>query len=142
MEIKDTIALLKSRGYRITPQRVAIIRILRDHEGHPGAEEVFRSAIQVYPNISMATVYNVMEVLEKEGIIRAIAVSKNSRRYDSNVKPHGHFICDNCGRVFDIPMKYYEACMKELPIELTDFEVRSLELIYKGTCSDCKKKPL
>ncbi|MDD3680531.1 Fur family transcriptional regulator [Mesotoga sp.] len=138
MEIKDTIALLKSRGYRITPQRVAIIRILRDHEGHPGAEEVFRSAIQLYPNISMATVYNVMEVLEKEGIIRAIAVSKNSRRYDPNIKPHGHFICDSCGRVFDIPTNYYEAYMKELPPELAEFEVTSLELIYKGLCSDCK----
>lgn len=138
MEIKDTIALLKSRGYRITPQRVAIIRILKDHEGHPGAEEVFRYAIQLYPNISMATVYNVMEVLEKEGIIRAIAVSKNLRRYDSNIKPHSHFICNSCRKVFDIPSNYYEACTKELPPELADFEVDSLELIYKGLCSDCK----
>jgi len=138
MEIKDTIALLKSRGYRITPQRVAIIRILKDYEGHPGAEEVFRYAIQLYPNISMATVYNVMEVLEKEGIIRAIAVSKNLRRYDSNIKPHSHFICNSCRKVFDIPSNYYEACTKELPPELADFEVDSLELIYKGLCSDCK----
>ncbi len=139
MEIKDTIDLLKSRGYRITPQRVAIIRILKDHEGHPGAEEVFRYAIQLYPNISMATVYNVMEVLEKEGIIRAIAVSKNLRLYDSDIKPHSHFICNSCRKVFDIPSNYYEACTKELPLELADFEVDSLELIYKGLCSDCKK---
>ncbi|PZC52245.1 MULTISPECIES: Fur family transcriptional regulator [unclassified Mesotoga] len=138
MEIKDTIDLLKSRGYRITPQRVAIIRILKDHEGHPGADEVFRYAIQQYPNISMATVYNLMEVLEKEGIIGAIAVSKNSRPYDSNIKPHGHFICDSCRKVFDIPSNYYQACAKGLPPELADFEVNSLELIYKGLCSDCK----
>ncbi|HAY98750.1 MULTISPECIES: Fur family transcriptional regulator [unclassified Mesotoga] len=140
MEIKETIALLKSRGYRITPQRVAIIRILRDHEGHPGAEEVFRSALELYPNISMATVYNVMEVLEKEGIIRAIAVTKTSRRYDPNLKPHSHFICNTCGRVFDIPIKYFEACMRRLPPELNDFEVKSLEVIYKGSCSDCKTR--
>ena len=142
MEIKDTVALLKSKGYRITPQRVAIIRILRDHEGHPGVEEVFRSVIQVHPNISMATVYNVMDVLEKEGIIKAIANSKRSRRYDSDVKPHGHFMCNSCGRVFDIPTEYYEACLKVLPSEMIDFEVNSFELTIKGICPDCKKKLL
>ena len=140
MEIEETIALLKSRGYRITPQRVAILRILKDNTNHPGVEDVFRSVIKIYPNISMATVYNVMEVLERESIIKEIAVSNVSRRYDPNVNPHGHFICRVCEKVFDVSFSNMRSLGKYSPRELDEFVIESLELIYRGVCKDCKDK--
>ncbi|HNS66094.1 MAG TPA: Fur family transcriptional regulator [Mesotoga infera] len=140
MEIEETIALLKSRGYRITPQRVAILRILKDNTCHPNVEDVFRSVIKIYPNISMATVYNVMEVLEREGIVKEIAVSNVSRRYDPNVNPHGHFICRVCEKVFDVSLSNMRSLGKCIPHEFDEFAIESLEVIYRGVCKDCKDK--
>ena len=140
MEMRETIALLKSKGYRLTPQRVAILKILKDNTEHPGADEVFRSAMQFHPNISMATVYNVMEVLEREGLIRAIAVTSHSRRFDPNVLPHSHFICNSCQRVFDIPFTDSNGVAPEVPMEFEGFKVESFEIVYRGICSECNRK--
>lgn len=144
MEIKETITLLKNRGYRITPQRVAILKILKDNPDHPGVEEVFRSVIHLHPNISMATVYNVMELFEREGIIKSVALINNSRRYDPNLVPHEHFICESCERVFDVPdiakgefAQKHLSRLSELK-EMEGFEIESIEITYRGFCKYCK----
>ena len=49
-------------------------------------------------------------------------------------------MCNSCGRVFDIPTEYYEACLKVLPSEMIDFEVNSFELTIKGNLSRLQKK--
>ena len=56
MDIRETISLLKARGYRITPQRLTVLKILQASKNHPGAEDIFRKATKLYPKISMTTI--------------------------------------------------------------------------------------
>lgn len=140
MDIKDTISLLKSRGYRITPQRVTIIKILHENKEHPDADDLFKLASKIYPKISMATIYNVLEVLEKEGLVKAIPINQNTRRYDPNISTHAHFICNGCNSVIDIEIgeKFTRKIQKYFLDNGHDFT--SMELVLHGFCKDCSKK--
>lgn len=139
MDIKNTISLLKSRGYRITPQRVTIIKILHKNREHPGADEIFKQASKLYPKISMATIYNVLEVLEKEGLVKAIPVNQNTRRYDPNISAHAHFICDRCNNVSDVEVDDKFTRKMQKYFSDNDYDFTSMELILRGFCKNCMK---
>ena len=84
-------------------QREAIKNYLEGRKDHPTADMVYTAIREVYPNISLGTVYRNLTLLAKQGEISKISCGENSDRFDIRTDPHYHFICEKCGRVEDLP---------------------------------------
>ena len=93
---------LRSQGLKITPQRTAILSFLDDNKTHPSVEEIHREVVRSFPTISLATVYNTLETLEKLGEVQALNIDPTRKRYDPDTSAHHHVRCDSCGEIRDV----------------------------------------
>src|SRR5436190_8570617 len=93
---------LAAGGFRQTPQRAHVYRVLMEERDHPTAEQVFMRAKKSMPDISMATVYNCLDALVKCQLVREVNLDRVAMRYCPNMGEHFHFHCGACGGVFDI----------------------------------------
>jgi Fur family transcriptional regulator, peroxide stress response regulator len=132
------IARLREKGYRLTPQRLAIIRILSQDTSHPGAMDVLQKVRKKAPQISMSTVYYTLDMLKKEGLIRELEFYDKDNRYDVNVKDHINLICRKCGKIEDFaeapPFSF------KMIEEQTGFRPEGTRFEYYGYCKGCRDK--
>ena len=117
-------------------QRELILTYLRSRTDHPAAETVYQEIRKEMPNISLATVYRNLSLLTEMGEIRKVPVSQGPDRFDANIKPHDHFLCERCGQIMDLEMRRIEKVAKA---DGTPFEGRidSQRTNYYGLCPDC-----
>ena len=84
-------------------QREAILDYLCHTTSHPTAEEVYTHIQSIYPNISLGTVYRNLALLVEHG--QALKIQGDEcDHFDGQTKPHYHFLCDDCHRVYDVEM--------------------------------------
>ncbi len=127
----------RGKGFKLTPQRLAILNYLNGNKDHPSAEDIFRDIKKSYPTISFATVYNTVQALVERGELMEINIDPERRHFDPDASPHHHIRCTSCGRIDDI-MTDYSASL-ELPEEvLNDFDVQGNHVDFYGLCADCR----
>ncbi len=119
----------------MTRQRRAVWDVVSRAGTHYTADEIFSEAKQLFPNISRATVYNNLHVLERERLIRRITAEGSSDRYDSSYIPHGHLFCTVCGAVEDFSIPNFT----EKLAEFTESYIDSYELKVRHICKKCKQ---
>ncbi len=127
---------LKEKGHILSMPRIAILRYLLEHKTHHTAESIHKALEQEYPNLSLATVYNTLKLLSREGFIRQLHISENRTLYDSNTKPHSHFLCRICGKIEDI----WENEKTNFPKEINGNLIEDVHTYYFGICRECRKK--
>lgn len=120
---------------RITRQRKAIFAALQGDTSHPTADEIYRRVKKDLPHISLATVYRNLKLLAEEGLILEISAPEGPNRYDPQTHAHYHFICDECGGVYDVTVPVQVQLERELGKK--GFEVRSHETVFYGRCQGC-----
>jgi Fur family peroxide stress response transcriptional regulator len=100
----DTSAIkaLRSKGYRATPQRIAICRFALNSRDHPSAQQVYNEVKKIHPTVSLATVYKTLGVLKDLNLIQELNFPQGQARFDSYMKPHINLICLQCGSVADL----------------------------------------
>jgi len=125
-------------GHRLTPQRREVYNVLLEDRDHPTATEVFIRAKKRIPAISLATVYNCLETLVECGLAKQVNVEREATRYCPNLSEHGHFVCDSCGIVSDVPVAKGGSLTHFLKLP-TGFIVNHSEITLRGTCPACKK---
>ena len=121
----------------ITKQRQAVLRVIRDSEGHLTANEVFDGARQLLPGISFATVYNSLRYLKQEGLIGEVRFGLDATRYDRTLERHDHAICNVCGKLIDLDLPIPSEILKKGE-RLSKFKAESIEVVLRGKCPDCK----
>ena len=92
------------KSLKYSRQREAILNSLRMRTDHPTAETVYNDIREIYPNISLGTVYRNLSLLSSNGDISRIKCGDNAEHFDSNTAPHYHLICQNCNQVVDLHM--------------------------------------
>lgn len=132
--------LCSSRGIRVTAQRLAVYRALAGDASHPTAEAL-HSKLQVDMSyLSQATVYRILEFLEKEGLVRRVSTTAGAGRFDANTSRHQHLVCRSCGRMAD-----YEAeapAVFLLPSQVIGgFVAEEVDVRIVGLCRDCRVSP-
>lgn len=129
----ETISL---RGFRFTRQRREVYDALMAKRDHPTATEVFMRVKERVPTISLATVYNCLETLTECGLVRHVNLDRASSRYCPNVEEHGHFFCNACGSVADVPLRRAKqlAAAWETPAGAI---VTGHEVSLRGLCPEC-----
>jgi len=130
----------EARGLRMTPQRLAILRALVMHPGHPTVEELHRSLLPQFSSMSLATVYKTISLLKGLGEVLELEFSSRDNRFDGhNPHPHPHLICTGCGRGLDPLVPDLAGMISDLS-QRTGFSVTSHRLDFYGLCPDCRNK--
>jgi Fur family peroxide stress response transcriptional regulator len=128
---------LRDNGYKITPQRMAIVRILARSEGHPSVEAIHKLIKNDFPTMSLATVYRNIILIKSLGEILELGFPDGSNRYDGNKPyPHPHVICIRCRKIVDPDLDSLEEMKKEVSAE-TKFKILSHRLDFFGICGSC-----
>ena len=119
----------------VTKYGKKILEIVSSSRSHMTAEEVFDALRQTYPTVVLATVYNNLNRLWQENLIRKVSVEGMPDRYD-HIQRHDHLVCKGCGRLLDIDLGDLTAQLeKRAGISILSYD---LKLTY--LCEDCQKK--
>ena len=118
----------------MTAQRQLILKIIQSSKRHLSAEEIYIEAREELPGIAMATVYNSLKYLCDEGYIRKYSRSGEADFYDRTTMPHGHLICEGCGKILDINTDE----IRESIEKNAGAHINSYELSARYFCECCK----
>lgn len=131
------ISQCRSRGLRVTTQRLEVFQTLAQNDNHPTAESLHARLRETMPSLSLSTVYRILESLENEGLIRRVSSTNGIVRYDGNLCPHQHLVCRRCGRMTDIEDE--SLSQLRLPdVHSAGFSAEELDIRIVGTCADCR----
>ena len=126
----------RGRGVRVTPQRVAVYRALAEDVTHPTADAVFRRLRGALPSVSPASVYRILDSLERAGLVRRVGTTDGIARYDANRERHQHLVCRQCGRLTDFHAPEL-AKLRLAPRAVRGFVVEELDVRILGRCARC-----
>jgi len=134
------IAELRSKGYRITPQRELIIQALAHHPKHITAEEIAHQLQQQTSAINIATIYRTLELLWEEGLACRNDLSEGKTFYAINEHgPHIHLVCRKCNRVIDADAIVLKE-LGEILQEKYQFDPDLDHSSIFGLCSACQDR--
>lgn len=137
LSFENTIQKLRTEGFKLTPQRLAVIKYMIGNVSHPSALAIHKELRRKYPTLSFSTVYNTLNMLEKISEVRSIHVFDDHLNYDPNMKQHLHFLCTLCNTIHDLSFEEVEGI--QLPDqEINGHLVDSYELFFRGTCKNCR----
>lgn len=134
------VKMLKNNNLKVTPQRLEILKYLDKHRTHPTADEIHRSLKEKNPSLSKTTVYNSLEKLVEKNIIQSLTSCTSENHYDFNEKMHHHFICKQCGKVYDIDFKCPNIKKIKEKIREKGHCIDEIHGHSKGICKECIKK--
>ena len=125
------------QGTKQFKKRNAILTCLRGTDVHPSADWVHAQIKQEYPDISLGTVYRNLALFKQQGMIQSIGTVNGVERFDGNVEPHVHFICQCCDSVIDLPHMEVPESLCSRAAEETGGTVANCQLTFTGTCQSC-----
>ena len=136
--IAQMLASLKRQQFRITPQRLAVLRILAASEGHPSVEQIYDQVKAEFPTTSLATVYKTVSLLKELHEVLELGFPDGSNRYDGNRPiPHPHLICTKCKKITDPELFVLDQFGQELS-QTTGYKILSHRLDFFGICPECQ----
>jgi len=119
-----------------TRQRELLLTLLRTTDTHPTAAELFEAAQAEFPALSLGTVYRNLEVLVSEGLVDAVPSARGAMRYDGNLDPHHHFVCEQCGAIQDVDLVLPDELHQRLRRKYRLSADRA-RIDFYGLCSSC-----
>jgi Fur family peroxide stress response transcriptional regulator len=137
-KLEDLVSSLREEGFRITPQRIAIVDYLLKTVDHPSADRIHKVIQRKYPMVSLSTIYKTLELLKEKRLVNEIEVDGETR-FDADTDEHINLVCMNCGKIDDVN----EDVLKNIQIRAAK---KSKYLIVKssfelfGYCNNCKAK--
>lgn len=133
---------LKGQGYKLTPQRRAVLDILLENEGkHLSTEEIYDLVREDCPEIGLATVYRTLQLLEKMGVTCRMNFDDGCNRYELVHKnedhQHHHLICKSCGCVQEVEDDLLEALENKVE-DKYNFKIENHSVKFFGYCEKCR----
>jgi Fur family transcriptional regulator, peroxide stress response regulator len=131
---------LKSNNHKITPQRLAVAKILAVSKGHPSVEEIYEKLQDDFPTMSLATVYRNVILIKSLGELLELGFPDGRNRYDGN-KPysHPHIVCVRCKKIMDLDFSDIKDMTRRIADE-TGFKILNHRLDFFGVCRNCQGK--
>jgi Fur family ferric uptake transcriptional regulator len=126
--MEAVVGKIRGRGYKATPQRLAVLGALAA-EQHQTLEEIRARC----PEVGLVTVYRTLDLLCEIGAVRRLDLG-DGPRYELAENHHHHLVCESCGAVSE-----FEECPLDLRrLQDADFEVASHSLEIYGRCVVCR----
>lgn len=126
-------ALLQQKGVKPSLQRLLLFNYMQHCHAHPTVEQIYADLSAQGQALSKATVYNTLTLFVQKGLLRVIQLDHSEARYDILTGDHGHFVCEQCGAILDIPIDF-------APLDPSFPEagrITQRDLFYRGICKAC-----
>ncbi len=150
-QVEEGLQCLKKQGARITNQRIAVLKSLHRRTDHPSADLLYRELKEEYPTLSIATIYNIIQLLSRSNLIRVLSIDDKRVYIDPDTSDHGHFLCKKCGKLLDMSVDTHSllegaSVTSSFGTTRASFDgddpdshrLEQIEFFCYGTCSDCK----
>jgi Fur family peroxide stress response transcriptional regulator len=139
LRFNEMITALKEKDFRLTPQRIELVRLIASSEGHPSAAQLYERIQHQFPTMSQATVYKTLVLLKDMGQVLEIDLHDDSH-YDGNrIEPHPHLICVKCRKIMDGEANFLQSEIRKLELA-TGYTILHSQVSFFGLCPDCKDK--
>ncbi len=124
---------------RLTPRRRLVLDIIKNHQGHITADEVFRIAHDRDARISLSTVYRALAYLKESGSIEEHTLGENHGHFEvASRDDHAHVVCVSCGAVEELRMDAIDGLTSQA--ESMGYGVESAQVDIIGRCPNCRNK--
>ena len=139
IRFNQLIAALKQSDFRLTPQRVELVRLIAASEGHPSASLLYAAITRQFPTLRPATVYKTLALLKDMNQVLEIDLRDDSH-YDGNrPQPHPHLICMKCNKIMDGELFIDPDSLRRLE-QASGYKIIRPQLTLFGLCPGCKKE--
>jgi len=136
---EELVAKLREQKYRLTPQRIALLRLLAASDGHPSASQLYEQMNDQFPTTSLATVYKTLNVLKEIDEVLELGFSGDDNRYDGNKPyPHSHLICIRCRKIMDSEVSIAQDLVPQVA-QQSGYQIISHRLDFYGVCPGCRE---
>ena len=135
--LNRSIAQLRERGFRITPQRLAILNILCNTPHHLSQLDIYHQTQADIPGLTEATVYRTLTFLVEQGLAMPAHMGNGQIVYEIAEQAHDHLICRACGHNQEINHEDLHELYAELQLK-TGFQIDSMHVTFFGLCPDCQ----
>jgi len=134
----ELITTLRERDFRLTPQRVELVRLIATSEGHPSAAQLYSKIRTQFPTMSQATVYKTLALLKDMNQVLEIDLRDDSH-YDGNrPQPHPHLICVQCTKIVDGDLEIDLSAISKLE-QTSGYQILRPQIAFYGLCPDCRQ---
>ncbi|MFN3550662.1 MAG: Fur family transcriptional regulator [Endomicrobiia bacterium] len=127
--------LLKAKNIKPTIQRIKIYDYLLKNRTHPDVEKIYKDLKKEIPTISKTTIYNTLKEFKEKGLVLEIPLGEKCC-FDSYIEPHSHFVCEICGKIYDLNIEFSFVKKQKINGHL----VKNFCGIFKGICVECQRK--
>ena len=133
----EILEAVRSRGYRLTPQRTLILSIIAGSKAHMGVDYIFRQAQRSYPYLDLATVYRTVRLFKTLGILTELSIGdKQHYELADPTGVHHHMVCRMCGSASDLSPIYLDVFRASL-VENFGFQPDLEHFTIGGVCQEC-----
>lgn len=129
---------LRARGFRMTPQRMSILHVLRRAGTHLSPTEVYKQARRDLPSLTEPTVYRTLEFLAENGLARPAQAGKGHLTYEIAGDDHHHVVCRSCGREMEVEHTVLGNLFRKLESTTGYMRIDS-HVTFFGVCPKCQK---
>ncbi len=127
---------LREKGYRLTPQRLAILEVLRKAQGHLTPSEIYQQVAQDIPGLTEATVYRTLNFLAEQGLVLVAHLGRGQLVYEYAKHDHHHLICKQCGEMREIDHLELSGLYQQFLIN-TGYQINTIHATFFGHCPKC-----
>ncbi len=130
---------LKKQGLKLTPQRMLIVDIIHDAQGHLTADDIIGNVRSRMPGVNKSTVYRTLELLEKAGCVYKSELDSEFVYHHAEEGHHHHLVCSRCGKTIDCDENLFRP-VERMIMEKFKFLADFKHVIIHGTCGGCGNK--
>lgn len=130
---------LRARGFRMTPQRMAILHVLHHSGTHLSPGEIYKQARMDLPGLTEPTVYRTLEFLAENGLVRPAHSGSHRLTYQIAGKDHHHVVCRICGSEIEVAHQLLESLYRKLESNSGYVRIDS-HVTFFGICPQCQRK--
>jgi len=134
--MQDIKRILEDVEIKPTYERLSILQYLDKNYNHPTAAMIFEEVVKRVPTISKTTVYNSLKLFMEKGIVTPLYITGSEVRYDLNTEQHHHFLCEQCGKIYDLAID----CPYMKKTKIQGHQIKQKHGYFRGICKTCLEK--
>ena len=136
---EELVNKLREHEYRLTPQRIALLRLLAASDGHPSASHLYDRIKDQFQTTSLGTIYKTLNLLKDLDEVLELGFSDDDNRYDGNKPyPHPHLICVRCRKIIDPEVSIDQDLVLQVA-QQSGYQIISHRLDFYGVCRECRE---